>query len=813
VSFEFNGGTCLISDEITIQIDASQSTTPVPDYNLCDSNTNGVQDFDIDSKIQDVLDTLPSSSYIISFHTSLEQAQQDTNPISGMYSNISNPQTIYARVENTGDGCVIYANFDLVVTELPQVNVPSPFTICDTGSQNGQYAIDLNEKNEEITGNNPNLIVSYHSTELDAQNRTNTLVVPYVNTSAKETLYASVFNPANGCVNTTPLDIRIIEEPELNANAQLYINACDSDQDGEALFDLSGIIPELLTDPDQYTVRFFERLNDAESNSNHIENAEAYANTQPFFQRIYMRVESISGACHLIETIDLYTNYLLSNSSIEDVVVCDADQDGVELFDLNAIAIDIINGIPDVTLSFYRTEEDRENELNPIDTNVLFENTMLEQTLFINLYKDNCRETADFQLSLIQIQTFANFEICSNFEQSVDLRQITPIAVEDPDGLEISYHLSASDAENNINPLGDTFFYGNTTENLYIRVESPANGCFSTYGFEILVNSPPRFYDLGPFEYCDDDEDGVLLVDLSENKAAVLGNQNLDNISLSYYSSQEEASSGINPIDNNYQLSDGEQLFTRAEDLTTGCFDTAAIYYNINPKPLLDIGDQTVCLDNLPLLVSAASGVSSDSYLWSTGETTPEISITDLGEYWVTVTTADGCATTEIFNVIGSESATIEFTEVLDFSDPNNITISISGIGDYLYVLDDGAPQESNVFENVSLGYHTITIIDLNGCAPTTKEVLVIDAPKFFTPNNDGQFDTWHITGVETLPGTEVYIYDRYGKLLKKLAWNGPGWDGSFNGAAIRADDYWYRAYIRGDQIAFEVTGHFTLRR
>ena len=29
--------------------------------------------------------------------------------------------------------------------------------------------------------------------------------------------------------------------------------------------------------------------------------------------------------------------------------------------------------------------------------------------------------------------------------------------------------------------------------------------------------------------------------------------------------------------------------------------------------------------------------------------------------------------------------------------------------------------------------------------------------------NGDGYFDTWHITGVNQLTGTLVYIYDRYG--------------------------------------------------
>ncbi len=225
------------------------------------------------------------------------------------------------------------------------------------------------------------------------------------------------------------------------------------------------------------------------------------------------------------------------------------------------------------------------------------------------------------------------------------------------------------------------------------------------------------------------------------------------------------------------------------------------------------IGDQVVCIDNLPLVVSANTGTDTDTYSWSTGASSPEIEITEVGSYWVTVVTEDGCAVTETFNVSESASATIEFTEVLDFSDPNNITITVSGIGDYLYILDEGEPQESNVFEHVSLGYHTITIIDENGCAPITKEVLVIDAPKFFTPNGDGQFDTWHIVGVETLPGTVVKIFDRMGKHLETLNYTSEGWDGNYNGLRLPAADYWFVADIKRDNIEFQVKGHFALRR
>ena len=428
----------------------------------------------------------------------------------------------------------------------------------------------------------------------------------------------------------------------------------------------------------------------------------------------------------------------------------------------------------------------------------------------------NCPVILPLDIEIFSPPIFNNFEtyeVCSNDDQNVDLNLITPIAIEDPTGLNISYHSNESDAINNENPLDLIYYYTSNTENLFIRAENISTGCVNTYGFQLELNLKPTSNSPGPFEICDDDYDGQVLIDLSIKSEIILGSQNPNLISLTYHNSLEDAVNGEHALNFEYVASDGDLIYARTENLETGCYDTTNFYIFVNPLPILDIGDQVVCLDNLPLIVDANTGIDTDTYLWSTGETTSSIEITEIGNYWLKVTTMNGCESSESFNVSESESATIEFTEVLDFSDPNNITITLSGIGDYIYILDDGEPQESNVFEHVSLGYHIITIIDLNGCAPITKEVLVIDAPKFFTPNNDGHFDTWHITGVETLPGTEILIYDRYGKKITRLAWDSPGWDGTFNGERLAANDYWFRAFVQRGEIAFEVTGHFALRR
>ncbi|HET8810447.1 MAG TPA: T9SS type B sorting domain-containing protein, partial [Flavobacteriaceae bacterium] len=68
-----------------------------------------------------------------------------------------------------------------------------------------------------------------------------------------------------------------------------------------------------------------------------------------------------------------------------------------------------------------------------------------------------------------------------------------------------------------------------------------------------------------------------------------------------------------------------------------------------------------------------------------------------------------------------------------------------------------------------------------------------IDYPKFFTPNGDGYNDTWNIIGISDQPNAQIYIFDRYGKLLKQLSPTGPGWDGTYNGRPMPSSDYWFR--------------------
>jgi gliding motility-associated-like protein len=137
----------------------------------------------------------------------------------------------------------------------------------------------------------------------------------------------------------------------------------------------------------------------------------------------------------------------------------------------------------------------------------------------------------------------------------------------------------------------------------------------------------------------------------------------------------------------------------------------------------------------------------------------------------------------------------------------------------YEYSLDDGPRQVSPVFENVSLGEHTVYVWDVrdpNGYScgvEFIKDVQTIDYPHYFTPNGDGYHDTWNISGLGFQGNAKIYIFDRYGKLLKQIGSKGDGWDGTLNGHLLPADDYWFTVDYFEQVSAKQFKAHFSLKR
>jgi len=392
------------------------------------------------------------------------------------------------------------------------------------------------------------------------------------------------------------------------------------------------------------------------------------------------------------------------------------------------------------------------------------------------------------------------------------------------------------------NPIA--FTSANST--IWSRVEN-SNGCFRVAQLTLIVSTTqPNAAFKKTIEVCDDfvdavndDRDGIATFDFSSVTADIksLLPPPSTNYMIKFYSNKDDALAETNAIQNpsNYRntIPNQQEIWVRIEsNLDNACFVLGSyITLIVNPKPHVDTNankkDNELICSNLPTFsITLNAGIidntpiNSYNYIWlKDGMTIPNengytLDVNEEGNYSVIVSTSKGCDRTRNINVTASDIAHLNTVSILDLSDSNTVTANITGQGDYQYSLDlpNGPFQDSNFFENVPSGIHDLYINDKNGCGIIKKNIAVLGIPKFFTPNNDGYNDYWKIKGTsETFNShTQIFIYDRYAKLIKQITASGNGWDGTYVGNPMPADDYWYTIKLEDGR---EAKGHFALKR
>ncbi|WP_461633137.1 T9SS type B sorting domain-containing protein [Labilibaculum euxinus] len=170
-----------------------------------------------------------------------------------------------------------------------------------------------------------------------------------------------------------------------------------------------------------------------------------------------------------------------------------------------------------------------------------------------------------------------------------------------------------------------------------------------------------------------------------------------------------------------------------------GCSATDDANATIHPNPTLDLGaDQTHCDGDFVVL---DAGTQIGSYLWSTGETTQTITVSDANNYFVDFTDANGC--------VATDSIAVNFYPAFDF----NLSYSTNLVcyGDSTYI--EGPVQTGYSYQwnkdgsqlvgetNYSIkagdtGWYTLNIINENGCLGSDSvHVEIIHLPINSLPN------------------------------------------------------------------------------
>ncbi|KGO90918.1 hypothetical protein Q766_20870 [Flavobacterium subsaxonicum WB 4.1-42 = DSM 21790] len=98
-----------------------------------DGNEAVYQEFDLSLQNATILGSQSPNSYTVTYYASQANAEDEVNPLPYLYTNTSNPQTIYARVvHNNVQLCSKFVEFKIEVALKPQLNVDEDRFICDT---------------------------------------------------------------------------------------------------------------------------------------------------------------------------------------------------------------------------------------------------------------------------------------------------------------------------------------------------------------------------------------------------------------------------------------------------------------------------------------------------------------------------------------------------------------------------------------------------------------------------------------------------------------------------------------------------------
>lgn len=301
---------------------------------------------------------------------------------------------------------------------------------------------------------------------------------------------------------------------------------------------------------------------------------------------------------------------------------------------------------------------------------------------------------------------------------------------------------------------------------------------------------------------------------LTDQNAGVLGSLFSATYTITYHLTQEDADNGVNALPEFYtNVTNGQTIYARlVHNEISICHGTTSfrLFIGDYQEPVITTSG-SICNEGR-LMLSAGAGYSS--YLWSTGETTRSILVTDPGVYTVIVEKAYGNKSCDGFaevEIKASFTPTIEKVDTKDWTrEDNAITVYTKEAGEYEYSIDGVNYQAENVFTGLETGVYNVYVKDMNGCGQDIKEVVLMHYPNFFTPNADGVHDRWRIEYSVKEPHMNVTIFDRYGKLITSFGPNHEGWDGTLNGAQLPSTDYWF-VVTRED--GRELRGHFAMLR
>jgi gliding motility-associated-like protein len=216
----------------------------------------------------------------------------------------------------------------------------------------------------------------------------------------------------------------------------------------------------------------------------------------------------------------------------------------------------------------------------------------------------------------------------------------------------------------------------------------------------------------------------------------------------------------------------GWYYFTVIDDV---CEEHDSVFVEMNNPPMADLSANNV-FGCIPVEVSFTNNSQNAThYTWNFGN-------------GVTINSNDLSGQNQSFNT----TSTVQL-----------IAIDNNNCADTAYLTIDVTP--CGCMDPVALNFNPLATIDDESCTYPTPVVI---APNVFTPNNDGDNDTYFLT-LQSTSNVDLVIINRWGTTIYEGSGTNPTWDGT-TPSGNKADDgtYFYKYVATGIDGTTKIEGH-----